>query len=89
MDGVFGTDSEKIEVPRDRESTKVINLTDALRRSAKGEQATGGHSRSRRTAHALVRHASIEKASATALNLIETLILNYLVNSAFVCGLKK
>jgi hypothetical protein len=31
----------------------------------------------------------LRKASATALNLIETLSLNYLVNSAFVCGLKK
>jgi hypothetical protein len=31
----------------------------------------------------------LRKASATALNLIVTLSLNYLVNSAFVCGLKK
>ena len=33
---------EKIEAPRERESGKVINLMDALRRSAKGEQATRG-----------------------------------------------
>ena len=33
---------EKIEAPREREPGKVINLMDALRRSAKGEQATKG-----------------------------------------------
>ena len=33
---------EKIEAPRERESGKVINLMDALRRSAKGEQAARG-----------------------------------------------
>lgn len=33
---------EKIEAPRERESDKVINLMDALRRSAKSEQAARG-----------------------------------------------
>ncbi len=33
---------EKIEAPREREPSKVINLMDALRRSAKGESAAGG-----------------------------------------------
>ena len=41
---------EKIEAPRERESAKVINLMDALRRSAKGEAA--GRSRGRRPSHA-------------------------------------
>jgi DNA end-binding protein Ku len=40
---------EKIEVPHDREPAKVINLMEALRRSAKGQHAT--HSRHRRPAH--------------------------------------
>ena len=40
---------EKIEVPRQEESGKVINLMEALRRSAKGAEAG---SRSRRTGHA-------------------------------------
>jgi len=37
---------EKIEAPRDREPAKVINLMEALRRSAKGQHVT--HSRRRR-----------------------------------------
>jgi DNA end-binding protein Ku len=40
---------EKIEVPHDREPANVINLMEALRRSAKGQHAT--HSRRRRPAH--------------------------------------
>jgi DNA end-binding protein Ku len=39
---------EKIEVPHDREPAKVINLMEALRRSAKGEHAAATHSRRRR-----------------------------------------
>ncbi|HET9717715.1 MAG TPA: Ku protein [Pseudolabrys sp.] len=42
---------EKIEVPRERESAKVINLMDALRRSAKGEDAAPPPSRRRRASH--------------------------------------
>jgi non-homologous end joining protein Ku len=41
---------EKIETPQDREPAKVINLMDALRRSAKGESAIAAHSRRRRRA---------------------------------------
>src|SRR5262245_52098847 len=41
---------EKIDVPREPGSAKVINLMDALRRSAKGENATAGRSRARRSA---------------------------------------
>ena len=41
---------ETIEVPRERQSGKVINLMDALRRSAKGEEA--GRPRGRRRPHA-------------------------------------
>jgi DNA end-binding protein Ku len=41
---------EKIETPQDREPAKVINLMDALRRSAKGESAIAAHSRRRRHA---------------------------------------
>ena len=51
---------EKIEAPRERESGKVINLMDALRRSARGEEA--GRSRGRRRAHAGKGH---KKARAT------------------------
>jgi DNA end-binding protein Ku len=51
---------EKIEVPRERESAKVINLMDALRRSAKGGEV--GRSRRRRPPHAGKRH---KKARAT------------------------
>jgi len=40
---------EKIEVTHDREPAKVINLMEALRRSAKGQHAP--HSRRRRPAH--------------------------------------
>jgi len=39
---------EKIEVPQDREPAKVINLMEALRRSAKGENAIALHARRRR-----------------------------------------
>jgi DNA end-binding protein Ku len=41
---------EKIEAPQDREPAKVINLMDALRRSAKGESAIAAHSHRRRRA---------------------------------------
>jgi DNA end-binding protein Ku len=41
---------EKIEVPHDREPAKVINLMEALRRSAKGEHAAATHSHRRRRA---------------------------------------
>lgn len=42
---------EKIEVPADREPAKVINLMEALRRSAKGGHAAAPHSRRRQSAH--------------------------------------
>lgn len=41
---------EKIEAPQDREPAKVINLMEALRRSAKGENAIAPHARRRRRA---------------------------------------
>ena len=41
---------EKIEVPHDREPAKVINLMEALRRSAKGEHADATHSHRRQRA---------------------------------------
>jgi len=51
---------ETIEVPRERQSGKVINLMDALRRSAKGEEA--GRPRDGRRPHAGRGH---KKARAT------------------------
>ena len=54
---------EKIEASRERESGKVINLMDALRRSAKGEQAArGSRVRSSRPA---TKHAKKEDASGS------------------------
>jgi non-homologous end joining protein Ku len=54
---------EKIEVPREREPAKVINLMDALRKSAKGERSAASHSRPRRTAH---HRSGAKKARSTA-----------------------
>ena len=58
---------EKIEAPRERESGKVINLMDALRRSAKGEQAARGsrvrNSRRTRNTPKKTRAARHRKAS--------------------------
>ena len=42
---------EKIEVPSDREPAKVINLMEALRRSAKADHGAASHSRRRRSPH--------------------------------------
>jgi DNA end-binding protein Ku len=44
-------EGEKIEIPREREPAKVINLMDALRRSARGERRSVDHLPARRAAH--------------------------------------
>ena len=41
---------ERIEKPQREEPSKVVNLMDALRRSAQGEAAGGGQRRARRRA---------------------------------------
>lgn len=42
---------EKIEAPKDREPAKVIDLMEALRRSAKGEKSAPARAAARRTGH--------------------------------------
>ncbi len=54
---------EKIEVPRDREPSKVINLMDALRRSAKGE---GGSTARRGRAQAHGRKSTKKSSRSSA-----------------------
>lgn len=56
---------EKIEVPRDREPSKVINLMDALRRSAKGASA-GGTRRGRAQAQGRKSAKKSSRSSARA-----------------------
>ena len=55
---------EKIEVPHERESAKVINLMVALRRSAKGEAASAP--RGRRVAHARKGHSKGHRRTRAA-----------------------
>jgi DNA end-binding protein Ku len=52
---------EKIEAPPAGEESNVINLMDALRRSARGERAASGRPRRRRAAH---RRKGTKKRSA-------------------------
>ena len=56
---------EKIEVPRNREPSKVINLMDALRRSAKGASA-GGARRGRAQAQGRKSAKKSSRSSARA-----------------------
>ena len=54
---------EKIEVPREREPAKVINLMDALRRSVETE---GGGQRRKPAGRGAARHRSPRKAARSS-----------------------